>query len=303
MATWLTLAIAAQFLYAVSVVVDRHIVVRAQHIGKPIVYAFYVSLLSGFVLVIAPFGIVSWPSAHVVVLSLLNAGVFVAAIYFLYSALRHARASDAAPVVGAISAITTLVLAGLFLEGDVTGSFVIPVLLLAFGTALISHFHFSREAVLYTLLSGAMFGAMAFTFKLVVNEVPFIDGFFWTRTMNVVVALGLLVVPAIRMAILKGGKHSTHGAKALVIGNKVIGSGASVLTAFAISLGSVTVVNALSGLQFAFLYIFALLFAKNMPLLREGSKTHGHGGWQTGVGVLLIMSGLALLYVLHIFAV
>lgn len=294
MSGWLLLAIGAQLISAVSVLVDRHIVVKAQYIGKPIVYAFYVSLLSGFVVVFIPFG-VAWPSLTVLLFAVANAATFILAIYCLYSALRAARASDVSPAVGAVSAIVTLLLAQAWIEGDVSGSVMIPILLLAGGTALISHFHFTREALLFTVVSGAAFGATAFTAKLVFLETVFIDGFFWTRAMNVLLACSLLLIPAFRHAIFSGGRHSSQGAKALVVGNKILGGSAAILTAFAISLGSVSVVNALSGLQFAFLFIFALFFAKHMPALKDGS-THGHGGWQTGIGVFVIAIGLALLY-------
>lgn len=293
---YLVLAIAAQFLYAVSVIIDRHIVLRATHIGRPIVYTFYVSFLSGFVVVLAPF--VSLPDTHALALSLVNAAAFVAAIFCLYSALSHARASDVAPVVGAVSAITTLIFAGLWIDGDITTMLVLPVLLLAAGTALISHFHFSRNALSFTLLSGFFFGIVAFSFKLVFIELPFIDGFFWTRAMNVVLALGLLVVPVWRSAVFHGGRRSSSRAKGLVIGNKIIGGIASILTALAISLGSVTVVNSLAGLQFVFLFVFAFLFAKQVSK-REGLRTHGHGGTISASGVGLIVCGLALLSLGH----
>ncbi len=296
MPSWLLLAIAAQFLTALSVVIDRHIVVKARHIGKPVVYAFYVSVLSFFVIVLVPFG-VTVPSVSLLFLAAIHAALFITAIFYLYSALTEARASDAAPVVGALSAITTLLVAHLLIDGDVSRSFVVPVLLLAVGTALISHFHFTRRAVLCTLVSGIAFGGVAISAKLVFLETTFVDGFFWTRMFGVLGGLALLLVPAFRHAIFSGGTQSTQGAKFLVLGNKVLGGSAAVLTAFAISMGSVSVVNALSGLQFAFLYLFALLFAPYMPVLKEGSKTHGHGGWQTGLGVAVITTGLALLYI------
>jgi hypothetical protein len=292
MASWLLLAIFAQFLLAISLLIDRHIVVRAQHIGKPIVYAFYTSVLSGFIIVIAPLGWVGWPSEHVLIHSLIQSATFIAGINFLYSALQVARASDAAPVIGAVSAIVSLVLAGLLLEGDISSSLIIPVLLLAAGTALISHFHFTRQAIVYTLLAGAMFGVTVFVFKLIVLEAPFLDGFFWTRTTTLFVALFLLIVPSFRTAIFKGGASSSQRAKLLVLGNKVIASVAAVLTSLAVALGSVSIVNALSGLQFVFLFTFAFIFGKHMPDL-PGGRTHGHGGWQTAVGVLCIVIGLA----------
>ena len=105
MQSWLAFAIFAQFLFALSTLVDKHIVTRAGTIGKPIVYAFYVALLSGFVVVLFPF--VSIPSGHVLLLSLVNAATFTAAIYLLYCALSTARASDVSPVVGGVSAIVT----------------------------------------------------------------------------------------------------------------------------------------------------------------------------------------------------
>lgn len=296
MASWLFFAIFAQFLFAVTILIDKHVVVRVAHIGRPIVYTFFISILSGFVVVIAPFGLVSFPSGETLQLSTLYAIVFAGALYFLYSALRVARASDVAPVVGGISIITTLLLAGLLIDGDIHVSVIPPVLLLAGGTALISHFHFSRRAFVYVFLSGLLFGFGVFFAKLVFLEVAFLDGFFWTRTMGVVVALSFLLVPSIRRAIFHGGTHASSEGRALVIGNKIVAGVASILTAYAISLGSVSVVNSLAGLQFVFLFIFALLFANRMPALKENGMPHGHGGWHTAVGVALVALGVALVY-------
>lgn len=299
MSLWLLLAIFAQFLFAVTVLIDKHVVVRVAHIGRPIVYTFVVSILSGFVIVIAPFGLVSLPSADTLRLSVLYAVSFAGALFFLYSSLRVARASDVAPVVGAVSTMTTLLLAGFFIEGDISASIIPPIVLLAGGTALISHFHFSYRAFGRVALSGLLFGLSVFVAKLVFIGTPFLDGFFWTRAMGVFVALSLFVVPSWRNAIFYGGKHSSSGGRALVIGNKFVGGTASILTAYAISLGSVSVVNALAGLQFVFLFIFALFFADRMPQLKDNGISHGHGGWHTALGVALVALGVALVYLTH----
>jgi uncharacterized membrane protein len=294
MQSWLALAIFAQFLFALSTLVDKHIVTRAGTIGKPVVYAFYVALLSGFVIVLAPW--VSWPSHHVLLLSLVNAMTFTAAIYLLYCALSIARASDVSPVVGGVSAIVTAILAAMWIEGDVALVHVVPIGLLALGTAIISHFHFTKRAIFYTIAAGCFFGVTILLGKLIFNEVPFIDGFFWPRLFNVLVALSLLFVPSFRDAIFHGGRRSSRGAKGLVIGNKVLGGVAAAMTAYAVSLGPVAVVNALAGLQFVFLFVFALVFAHKMPLFSD-DKTGSHGGWHTFVGIGLIVAGLAFLYI------
>ncbi|MBI5456365.1 hypothetical protein HY969_01360 [Candidatus Kaiserbacteria bacterium] len=296
MTTWLGLAIFAQFLFAIAILLDKHIVLHREHIGKPIVYAFYVSLLSGFVVVIAPFGLVSLPSLYVLALSFASAVTFLIAIYALYSALRIAFASDVAPAVGAISAVTTVVLASVWIDGDVAALHIIPIGFLVAGTALISHYHFTMRAFRYAIISGIGFGATVFLSKLIFNASNFYDGLFWTRMMNVVAALLLLLVPALRHVILKGGTHSSHSARFLVLGNKIIAGSASVLSAFAVSLGSVSIVNSLAGLQFVFVFGLTYVFSKwiSGPSPRT---SHVHAGWwHTAGGIALVVFGLASLY-------
>lgn len=291
MGTWLAVAVLAQFLYALSTLIDKRIVTKSAHIGKPIVYTFYVALLSGFVVVLAPF--VSVPSVYVIVFSIVNAVTFTAAIYLLYSALTVSRASDVAPVVGGVSAIVTALLAAILIEGDVALVHAFPILLLAGGTAVISHFHFTRKAILLTLAAGIFFGVTVLTTKMLFIETSFLDGYFWMRMMNVIVALSLLLVPSFRRAIFQGGKNASNHSKGMVLGNKVLGGVAAALSAYAVSLGSVALVNSLAGLQFVFLFIFAVLFAHRLPLFGEKGS---HGGWHTFLGVSLIVAGLAALY-------
>lgn len=296
MPVWLGIAVAAQFLFALGVLIDRHIIVRAGPLGRPIVYAFYVSLLSGFVVVLAPFGLISLPTTVVLLLSLATSITFLAGIYFLYSALAIAHASDVAPVVGAVSAIITVVLAGIWIDNDVASFQFVPIVLLIIGTGLISRFHFTKQALLYTCVSGVGIGATIFLTKLIFLETSFLDGFFWTRMMNVVVALALLLIPVCRIAILKGGTQSSQGAKFLVVGNKILAGSASVLMTYAVSLGSVSVVNALSGVQFVFIFILTFLFARFMPD-SHFHATHAHEGLgHTAAGVVCIVLGLAALY-------
>lgn len=291
MGTWLAVAVGAQFLFALSTLIDKRIVTKSAHIGKPIVYTFYVALLSGFVIVLLPF--VSIPSAYVLWLSFFNAATFTAAIFLLYSALAMSRASDVSPVVGGVSAIVTAVLAAYFIQGDVALIHALPIMLLAVGTAVISHFHFSRKAIALTLASGVFFGITVLTSKIIFNESSFIDGYFWMRMMNVVVALSLLLHSDFRRLILHGGKQASNKSKGLVVANKILGGVAAALTAYAVSIGSVALVNSLAGLQFVFLFIFAVLFAHRLPLFGEKGN---HGGWHTFVGVSLIVAGLAALY-------
>ncbi|MEK9196398.1 MAG: hypothetical protein AAB914_03445, partial [Patescibacteria group bacterium] len=82
----------------------------------------------------------------------------------------------------------------------------------------------------------------------------FFSGLFWLLIMNAIVAL-ITLAPARFFAIRDSLKGSSSGAKYLAVLSKALGGAAFFLSAVAISLGSVSIVNALGGLQLVFLFI------------------------------------------------
>ncbi len=298
MATWILLAIVAQFINAASILVDKYVLVSDRGLGKPAVYAFYVSILSGVVLVLVPFGVIEWPTWHVLGLSLIGSVTYILAILLLYGALKVEKASDALPVVGASSAIIAALLASQFLAQDLPSAFLPAFLFLVVGTFLIAHFRFSFASLTQVVLSGIFFGASAVCVKLIFLDTSFIDGFFWSRMTNVAGALLLLAIPANRTAILRGYNRTSQGLKWLVVGNKTIGGIAFALTVLAIYLGSVSVVNAMSGLQFVFLLAFAYLSAKRFPAVFK-NEIHPHKFHHKLYGTICIVLGLAALFLMQ----
>lgn len=294
---WITLAVVGQLFYAVSVLIDKYVLVTPKGIGRPIVYVFYVSLLSAVVLLLAPFG-VGMPSAQVVWLSVASAVSFMFSIYLLYSALQCCgKASDIVPVIGALSAITTFALAFVFLDQDLSEYFYVPFALLVIGTLFISHFRFTLRLTKMVIFSGIFFGTSVLLMKILFLEAGFLDGFFWSRMANVGGALFILAMPAWRSAIFGGTRSSSSGVKWLVVGNKVLSGAAAALTFVAIYLGSVSVVNAMAGLQFVFILAFAYFFGSWFPAIFSG-EIHPHKFPHKLYGVILIAAGLAFLYLL-----
>jgi uncharacterized membrane protein len=295
MLTWIVLALLAQLIMAAIVLVDKYVLVGHAHVGKPVVYAFYVSALSGVVVVLVPFGVISIPSLTVLALSLLASATFIASVLFLYTALRHGNASDAVPIVGAVSAVVTAYLAFLLLDQDLSRAFIPAFLLLVIGTALISHIRLTWKSLRNVIASGFFFGATAVLLKLIFLETTFIEGFFWSRMTNVIGALFLLLIPANRQAIFHGFRSSSQKLKWLVVSNKALSGLAMLLTLAAISLGSVSVVQALAGVQFVFLLAFAYLSAWWFPAVFKG-EIHTHQFPHQVYGIACIIAGLAALF-------
>lgn len=295
MLTWVLLAAGAQLITALTVLVDRYVLVSRNNAGKPIVYTFYVNLLSSFVLVLLPFG-VQVPSLWLLGMSLAVAATFMSGLYLLYSALKNGNASDAVPVTGATTAVVTSIIGYFLLSKDLPLSFLPAFAFFVVGTFLISRFRLNINALGRVLLAGFFFGLSAVLLKLIFEDSDFINGFFWSRMGNVTLALGLLIIPANRHAILHSVQKSRTSTKWLIVSNKVLSGIASVMTTLAISLGSVSIVQAMVGLQFAFLVMLAYMASKLIPQIFRSEVKRDEFAHKI-FGTLCIMLGLAALFI------
>lgn len=296
MTLWIALAALAQFIVAGNVFVDKYVLVSKAHVGKPIVYAFYISVLSGFVLVLVPFGLISIPTSAVLFLSLLSSVTFISSIVLLYTALKEGHASDIMPIVGGVGAVATALCASQWLHEDLPRAFIPAFGFLVIGMLLISHFRLTKRQKMLVVFSGVFFGLTAFITKLLFLETAFIDGFFWSRMTNVLGALFLLAIPGNRAAIFSGFSGSSSGTKGLVIANKTLSGVATILTLLAIKLGSVSIVQAFAGLQFVFLLVIAYFLSGIFPAVLRG-EMYKKGLRHKLIGVVCVVTGLALLFI------
>lgn len=295
MIIWLSLVVLAQIINAAIVLVDKYLLNSTKGVGQPVVYAFYVSMLSGVVLIMVPFGAVSWPGTMVIGLSLAMALAYILSIYFLYSALKITDASDVVPVAGAVSAIATFTLAYFGLSQDLPGNFMLAFAFLVVGTLLISHFRFDTKSFILVFFSGILFGVSAFLIKLIFLYASFADGFFWSRMANVFGALFLLLIPSNWTAIKNSLGRSSEGIKWMVVGNKTLSGISFLLIMIAINMGSVSIVNALSGLQFVFLLTFAYFCVNRFPSVFSG-EIHPHRFNHKLYGIIFIIFGFLALF-------
>ncbi|MFA7315919.1 MAG: hypothetical protein WC059_03930 [Candidatus Paceibacterota bacterium] len=263
MSTWIIIVIIAQFLAALSALGDKFLVSDHQ-LKNPTVYAFYVSILSGVVLFMLPSGVISMPSTDVVFLSIVIAFAYIFSIMGLYTSLRSASASEVLPIIGGVAAIATFLIKHLFYGELFTSNFVIGSFFLVIGMVLISHFRFPRRVIVYMFVSGILFAVSSILVKEeIFQHTDFYNGFFWTRMANVFGALLLLAIPGNVRLIFMGSKHSKSNTTFLVLGNKIVSAISFVLIFYALSLssGNVSVINALSALQYLFIFIMAVVLA------------------------------------------
>ena len=297
MSNWVLFVIIGQFLYAIAILIDRFIVTK-KVVSKPIVYVFYVNFLSIFALGAIPFG-VTIPSAWALFISFCTAVSFAASIYFLYESLNNSNTSEVVPVIGGVSAISAFSLGAVLLGDGLPNRFIAGFIILVIGMLIISHFRFTARSFVFLTGSGFFFGLSTILIKILFESTSFIDGFFWSRIANVVVALLLLALPSVYKAIRHDhSKHKTSKSnKALfVIGNKALGAIGFIFILFAIRQGNPAIINALTATQYIFLLVFALFFNKLLPEYFE-EKIHKHEFLHKTLATSLIVLGFFVLFI------
>ena len=271
---WIILATFGQFLNAIVAILDKYIVSDEKVLPRPFVYAFYSCLLTGFWAAIYFLGLipqlaaigmpslvnVTFPTIQVLSMSFLTAYTFFMALVSMYEALKNSDASNAIPIIGAVSALATFGLSYLFLDAALTSEHILGIFLLAFGTLLVSKTLPTSHVALHTIHSGLFFALHYITMKGLFIETSFDNGFFWSRISFVLFALSLLLVPVYLEKIKTQTKDSNRRAGMLVLFNKVLAGVAAFLLLKATDFGDVSVVQALDGLKFVFILLIAAVF-------------------------------------------
>jgi len=268
MTLWLFIVILAHLFYALVFIIDKYIVSRP--LPHPVVYTFYVGVLSIFVWVLIPFGF-SFPSSTQIILILLGGIVQIAGWIFFYKALNLGEVSRIVPFVGSFVAIFILILSSLLIKEHLSGEQILAFLLLVLGSLIIS---FKKKDVFRKPFILAIFSALLFAGFWVITKYiflgsSFISGLVWVRTGVVIIALFLLLPRKNRQLIFKKTEELKPKTIRFFTGGRILSIVAGFLMYLAVFLGSVTLANSLQGLQYAFVLILALLFFRKIPGLKE----------------------------------
>ena len=204
--------------------------------------------------------------------------------------------------VGGILPIFTLVLIYFFSWGKETLGIwqVSAFLFLILGTVLIAYQkskRLSSKSIKISIIS-AFFLALSFvSAKFVYINYPFLLGLIWMKWGGVLMALTFLASSELRKGLLEQRVGLQKKTIAIFFSSQAAGAGAHILQNWAIALAPlmyVAFINALQGVQYAFLLIFAVLLSWRFPqILKE--EIAKEVIFQKIIAILLISFGLAIL--------
>ncbi len=266
--SWVYIVLIAQLVLGTSAVFDKMLLKRG--FFKPMVFAFWFSVLGAISLLLLPFGFVL-PSIKIILVAFLAGALFDIAMYLFYMALHQGDASSTLTITGGLSPIFTLIFSYFLLNSNVTGGD-----LIGFAVLLLGGFLFFRIkerdnqlASFYWIFGSAIVLDLSNVLsKIVFNNSNFVSGFILIKIAGVLPALLLLFYKPLRKEILpsieKG--HGSHGLYYFF--NRGYAAIGSVLVYWAISKTHPALVDASQSLK------YVVIFFASWVLLHER-----HKGW------------------------
>ncbi|HHX58167.1 MAG TPA: hypothetical protein GX706_00130 [Candidatus Moranbacteria bacterium] len=264
---WIVISLIAYFVLAAESVANKFLI--SGKVRSWQTYLFYVGLLSAFSFFLFPLGLewFGWKFFLVLVV----AGVFFAAyLTMLFWALDDSAASRSFVLVGAVFTLVTFFLAFLFLEEEFTFLSVSGILLLLAGGFLVSYQPKEGEffgAWWKLVLAGIAFAIFSVLFNYAFTDLPdersvFISGYIYSRVGIVGAILIMFLFRRYRQPVLSSlrgtgvGKGTTNFGWTFLV--KTFSGIASFMLNYAMSIGEIAKINALSAVQYLFVFLMSV---------------------------------------------
>lgn len=297
--SYIIIAVIAHIFNGAANIIDK--VVVSKYLKSASVYAFYLGALGGLSIFLLPF-LGSWLSIGLFLNAFVGGFTFVAAFYLMNAALMAGDTTKVITIIGGTLPVSSFILAWIFLGERLTAAEFIAFGLLVAGIILMSYQRtaqgvkvgpkYARRAI----ISGILYAISFVTAKYLYSNTTFVNGFIWRGFGSLAAGLAILFVPLWRSQIvadLKSPKAEQQKGKLLILINQTIGAVGFVLLSYSISLGSVTIVNAMQGVQYGFIFLATVLLGKKVPQLRESLSRKIVIQKLLAIGLIII--GLAIL--------
>ena len=143
-------------------------------------------------------------------------------------------------------------------------------------------------------MAGLFLGFYYVLLKFLFNESGFVNAIFWTRIGFAGGAFFVFFWPAFRKDIYFSYRNSTTKLKTLFVSNKILASMGALILYFSISIGNISIINAMLGVQFVFVLMLTVFFGSKFPRIKENINRKIIT--RKIFGIISVVIGLAVLF-------
>jgi uncharacterized membrane protein len=257
-------------------------------------YVFWMGAMSILALALVPFGF-AMPKASVAATAF-SAGVLdLIATYFYYAALRAGEASEELAVMGGFTPVATALIAVPLLKQPIDGQLMGFVLLTLGGFVMFFADKSPKEKMLpRVLIASTGFGMADVLQKIAFNNSNFVTGYVFFTMGTFAVSMAMLIPPSWRKQIFERSKDAPPKRKLSYMSNRFLNGVGAFLVVYAISRTSPAIVEAISGVRYAVIFIASLA----LTLVRPDLLKETFSGWvlaAKSIATGLVIAGLAVL--------
>ena len=287
------MAIIAHGLIGISLLWDK-ILLKRPGTRNLFSYVFWLGAMSVFGVILVPFGYQSPPMA-VMALAFVAGVVHLVGVFFYYAALKRGEASETLAIMGGFSPVATALIGFVLLTKQMAGSQLVGFALMTGGgfVMFLSDRHPLKKLLPPVLLASGLLGLVNVMEKLVYNRTNFVSGYVWFTIGTFVGALALLIPRSWRAQIFSESERDEPSNRFWYFVNRFVSGVGSFLIFYAISLTHPAIVDAISGVRYAIIFVGAILLTRFKPQwLKEGFR-----GWQLvtkAIATALVVAGLVL---------
>jgi drug/metabolite transporter (DMT)-like permease len=293
----IALAVVSHMLIGASLVWDK-VLLKSKETQNLVSYVFWLGAISIFGLLLIPFGFRLIPLKLACIS--FGAGLLdLIASFFYYSALKSGEASEELAAVGGFGPVATALISIPLLKTPIGGDLTGFILMSAGGFAMF----FSERIPLRTvapkvLLAAVGFGLMNVLQKIVFNQTTFVSGYVFFTLGTFVGSIALLVPPGWRSQIFRSSGKAEPKSKLWYMINRFMAGVGSFLVVFAVSRTSPAIVQGISGVRYATIFVAAYLISRFRPSwFRENFSGRALATKMVGTGLVIV--GLILLGLRH----
>ena len=284
---WLLVAIVGRFILGSSAIIDKLFLKKSY--SNPIGYAFWSGILGLAALILIPSGFQFIPGLQIVIGLLAGISLMIGTVC-MFSALFRSEASSSLIFIGAVSPVFTLLFSAplvgetLFLSQAAGFALLIAGGLVLYIVEIEEEKKLKLKIIALVSASSLFLGLSNALTKVVFLGANFVTGFIWIKIGGVLLSLSLLLIPKIRRQITKPSEEKRFKNPITYILNRGYAGIGSLLVAYAILLGSVSLVDATLNIQYALVMLGAWLVLKE--------KFHGKILFAKILSLILVSLGL-----------
>ncbi|HEY1336285.1 MAG TPA: DMT family transporter [Bryobacteraceae bacterium] len=264
------MAVLAHGLIGISLLWDK-ILLRKPATQDLVSYVFWLGAMSVFGVILAFFGF-HWPPIHTALLAFGAGALQLVAVFFYYAALQRGEASESLAIMGGFSPVATALIGMPLLAKPLGGSDLLGFALMAGGGFVMfftEKMHL-RRLLPPVLLACGLYGVVNVAQKIAFNESDFISGYVFFTLGTFAGSMCLLVKKDWRRRIFENSGRAEPRSKEFYLLNRFVNGLGSFLVFYAISLAHPAMVDAMSAVRYAIIFLGAYLITKWKPSwLRE----------------------------------